>query len=307
MKKHTLPDSLELLLDTMCNTFGGIMFIAIALIVISQFISKAQLELSPEAIDKANMAKIEKNMEAIRSEILALQKQALELQFASDNSAPEKEEVLRELLEMKTTNLNTQIAVERLKGKVESKTERLKSLKDEYAVAVLDLEKRRRENLEQQQQTKKKKEDLQEKVSALESELANLQPRKIRFSQEVSTALDRYLVFLKDNKLYRLGTQENPLENEVAIEKFNFGKSVRMIPKHGTSLSDSPAVELNYLFKYVDKDSCFISLVVDYHSFATLLTTKQYLRNKGFMVNWTVDPSYEFILTSEAVDHRASR
>ena len=35
-RKNKLPDSLELLLDTMCNTFGAIMFIAISLVIISQ-------------------------------------------------------------------------------------------------------------------------------------------------------------------------------------------------------------------------------------------------------------------------------
>ena len=31
MAKNSLPESMDLLLDTMCNTFGGVMFIAIAL------------------------------------------------------------------------------------------------------------------------------------------------------------------------------------------------------------------------------------------------------------------------------------
>ena len=29
--RNSLPDSLELLLDTMCNTFGGVMFITLSL------------------------------------------------------------------------------------------------------------------------------------------------------------------------------------------------------------------------------------------------------------------------------------
>ena len=33
MARQSLPESLELLLDTMCNTFGGVMFIAISMVI----------------------------------------------------------------------------------------------------------------------------------------------------------------------------------------------------------------------------------------------------------------------------------
>ena len=40
MSKSREPESsLELLLDTMCNTFGGVMFIAIALVVVLSMMS----------------------------------------------------------------------------------------------------------------------------------------------------------------------------------------------------------------------------------------------------------------------------
>ena len=50
--KKNLPDSLELLLDTMCNTFGGIMFIAISLVVLSQLVTQQQKAMSEEDISK---------------------------------------------------------------------------------------------------------------------------------------------------------------------------------------------------------------------------------------------------------------
>ena len=49
-RKNHLPDSLELLLDTMCNTFGAIMFIAISIVVISQLSTKAIKEKVPVEI-----------------------------------------------------------------------------------------------------------------------------------------------------------------------------------------------------------------------------------------------------------------
>jgi hypothetical protein len=44
-KKREPESSLELLLDTMCNTFGGVMFIAIALVVVLSMMSHLDVDI----------------------------------------------------------------------------------------------------------------------------------------------------------------------------------------------------------------------------------------------------------------------
>ena len=69
-KNHETESSLELLLDTMCNTFGGVMFIAIALIVVLSISSKISTpetedtkEISPQRLEElqAELEKLKKS------------------------------------------------------------------------------------------------------------------------------------------------------------------------------------------------------------------------------------------------------
>ena len=63
-RKKVESSSLELLLDTMCNTFGGVMFIAISLVVIISLMTRDIPEKSEETTD----------IKTLQKEIVSLQK-----------------------------------------------------------------------------------------------------------------------------------------------------------------------------------------------------------------------------------------
>lgn len=302
-KKHNLPDSLELLLDTMCNTFGGIMFIAISLIVISQQVTKSQQEMTDEAINKANMIKMEQNIKNLQQEIIALRQQELEQLLQSKDISPERKEIIKELLAVKDENLKIISDIERIDIKTAAEQERLKRLKDEEDELNTKLAEKKRQLKEKKAEIAETKRQILEQIAQLEKTLKNLQPKTLRFSREVATDLKPYWVLLKDNIIYRSGTDSNPRKDEV--ETLEIGNIVQLIPKHGTSLYDNPEKELDFLFRGIDKDYCFIRLVVDHHSLATLVVIKQYLRNKGFKVSWSVNPEFIFTLSND-VEYRAS-
>jgi hypothetical protein len=67
--KKELPESLELLLDTMCNTFGGIMFIALALIIIYQLVTKQLKEMTPEEIDRKRIEQLNASIKELETEV----------------------------------------------------------------------------------------------------------------------------------------------------------------------------------------------------------------------------------------------
>ena len=72
MSKSREPESsLELLLDTMCNTFGGVMFIAIALVVVLSMMSHIE---SAEPF-KSDYAAMQKQLEKLKQEIEAVSSQ----------------------------------------------------------------------------------------------------------------------------------------------------------------------------------------------------------------------------------------
>lgn len=302
-KKHSLPESLELLLDTMCNTFGGIMFIAISLIVISQLVAKAQQNMTPEEINESNLARMERQIDALQQELLALQKQQLEAEMQVEQPSPEKQEVIQELFAVRERNLQLQNDLERLKIKIEAEQERLKRLKSEADKTDQELVAKKQELKEKKQKIAAKKQELETEIAQLEEALGNLQPKELRFSKEVETNLRPYWVLLKENRLYRWGTDENPRTDEVIQQRF--GNQFQLIPTKGTTLGENPEAELDFLFSGIDKKVNFISLAIDHHSFAALLATKQYLRNKGFLVSWDVNPGFNFIY-SNYVNYRAS-
>ena len=63
-RKKVESSSLELLLDTMCNTFGGVMFIAISLVVIISLMTRDIPQKSEETTD----------IKTLQKEIVSLQK-----------------------------------------------------------------------------------------------------------------------------------------------------------------------------------------------------------------------------------------
>ena len=104
--KKNLPDSLELLLDTMCNTFGGIMFIAISLIVISQLVSQQQKAMSQEDLSKAAMERLKQKIESVQNENAKLRKLALNVTISTANISQDKKDAVIRMKEIKEKNLS---------------------------------------------------------------------------------------------------------------------------------------------------------------------------------------------------------
>ena len=121
------PGSLDMLLDTMCNTFGGVCFIALMVAIISV--------LRPQISEGDDIAQMLVDKEAAR---LARQrdelKAALEIQesFAASNSVPGKIVSLADLLKGVSSN---ETAVANLKAKKREFEDALTSMKtdNEYS------------------------------------------------------------------------------------------------------------------------------------------------------------------------------
>ena len=299
-KKLALPDSLELLLDTMCNTFGGIMFIAISLVVVSQLISRDQLAKTPEEINETNLQNIRQHITELQNDILELQKFALARQFASTSQSPEQEAAISELQQAKIASLNAADALERSSIRREAEQLKLAHQKKLLAQAQQALEAKRKAIAANKDRLEHQQKVLRDTISELEKTLSTLQPREIRFAMEVSTNREPYWVLLQNGRIFRYGASGAQVFGEVEQRDSPDGDFGRMIPRKGNSIGDDPATQLDTLFKNVDRKKYFVSLLIDNTSFASLLTLKQYLRNAGFMVNWNYNPNYEFQYVSHA-------
>jgi hypothetical protein len=77
-------DSLELLLDTLCNVFGGIILIACLLAMLSR--PKPEMQPANEVVDHESGILLEKKIEQARAELDGLQKLRAQLQSEDDPS-----------------------------------------------------------------------------------------------------------------------------------------------------------------------------------------------------------------------------
>lgn len=77
-------DSLELLLDTLCNVFGGIILIACLLAMLSR--PKPEMQPANDVVDRESGILLEKKIEQARTELDGLQKLRAQLQSEDDPS-----------------------------------------------------------------------------------------------------------------------------------------------------------------------------------------------------------------------------
>jgi hypothetical protein len=67
------PDSLELLLDTLCNTFGGVLFIAMLVAVLLQIGGESTPAETAQSVSAATLAELNDTLAVLRDEVDALE------------------------------------------------------------------------------------------------------------------------------------------------------------------------------------------------------------------------------------------
>lgn len=141
--------SLELLLDTMCNTFGGVMFIAISVFVLLSAMSqdpasKMQEKSSDPAALRKEITQLQTLLEKIRNDI-QLKSQLLQIkQTAQEN--PRLQEIMIMQQMVKENNLKISAAAIESKLLRREKTELIKQQLDQQKILSLKMQELR--NLE---------------------------------------------------------------------------------------------------------------------------------------------------------------
>ena len=304
-KRGSLPESLELLLDTMCNTFGGIMFIAIALIIISQLVTKMQKTMTPDEINRVNMERAEERIKTLQQEILKLEEDAVQARANVKSSSPESKKVIQSLAEFGKQNLAYVRDLKFTAIQIASAKELHKRLNEELLALQKQLQDKSAHIKESKDHLEKKKQQLQKKIAALQQELDKVQPRQLRFAKETNTQLTPYWILIQDNEIFRMSSG-NGFSDEVRIKHINRKAfTVTLLRGKGVYLGKNPADTLNYLFRHFNQNLKFVSIVSDTNSFSTIFCLKEYFRTKGIKSTWSIDPEYRFYI-SENVQYKAS-
>lgn len=95
-RKRGSDSSLELLLDTICNTFGGVLFVAILIVVMLRMTSKTQAEANTPQVSEAEQLELQQQQAALEGTIETLRQAAAGLDDSTGRADPATEELLQE-------------------------------------------------------------------------------------------------------------------------------------------------------------------------------------------------------------------
>jgi hypothetical protein len=286
-RKLVIPDSLELLLDTICNTFGAVIFISIllSLLVRDSGLRKGVTSLPDEvlAVIAARTQEVaEAKSRQAALEIQMAQQENLLERFASSESKGLANEI-RKAVDHQAHLLERKTGVVDELTQAESQALTMQANMKQQAVLLQKAHERHRALQQEMQQ-----------ATTLSSRTARI-PR-IRRTEKFGLAY-----MLHDGRLYRATTPDGEID-ETDCVKTEAGGIIRIAPRANSGLvvpKDSVnhqdhAVERHRMqgkFEQIDKARQFVRLFVSRDSFAQFIPVKDVLIEQGL--------EYEVILFSD--------
>lgn len=289
-RRTELPDSLELLLDTICNTFGAVIFISMLLSILAgEKASDTTNHPSDELIDRMVMQRQRDVAEArarhtrVKSQLD--QQSGLLEKFGSPES-------LHMAMEISQAS-QSQLAL------LDSKAEQLETLTEQDAEAlrkedVLSKKMREREKLRQQ-----------DAALSRELEAATAQfGRKAKISRIRPTKKVGFVFMLHDKKLFRTMTASGEIDAMDCTEQDRAGSHVLVPRPTGGLVLPTQPNRIQDRFAHLDNRRHFVRLFVSPNSFAEFIQIKDALvdMNLEYEVIIFNDNKAELFLTSEPID-----
>jgi len=289
MARRSLPESLELLLDTMCNTFGGVMFIAISM-VITLMIS--QQMLSPQKQREEEKRRLEacrqENLQ-LNERIAELEKRLAKLKEEADKETPTDGADLSAAvakLEQELDDLTRKR--ERLAGDIRLLDTQSKQLKADNDRQESELEKNSRESARRKEKLDGENQRLTDELAALRGTLANTPVKTINFARNEKTSKSPYILIVKNDRLHRAGAwplqQDTP---EVSVKRS--GSAVFLTPRRGEMLASVDRDRFARICRDFSIDAHFLWIMVDDESLGAFVPFRRMLRSMGCQVFWYVN------------------
>lgn len=285
--RHSLPDSLELLLDTMCNTFGGVMFITLSLALLLTLSSKLVKENAAREIDPDEIQRIRQETARLEEDIARLQ------QSYSPDEAPGQAND-----EARQKYLNNKLMEMELKQR-RHVLEQLQRANRENALRFSNEEKRlAREEKENAVELEKastllvrgeeENDLLKARISVQEQALKNTKEKSIHFARNESTFKTPVWIFIANNMFYRIDTGLN-MQDQLKVTRDD--RTILLTPIRGQPIGRNLTVaETQKLLSGFPKSSFFCGFGVMPDSIEASVQLRRNLRELGYQVNYYVTP-----------------
>ncbi|MDD3588337.1 MAG: hypothetical protein PHQ75_14245 [Thermoguttaceae bacterium] len=285
-RNSSLSSSLELFLDTICNTFGGILFILIFVVVLLRMTQKQVQEAVADGVSQVEYAAVEKELTVLESDWQNISKQLSEqLELNARLLTPDKAKLYashKELIEenKKLVEQINQTAKTNLEHEKEIKSlqERNASLQKEVKDLTTSISKQTAD-VAQRQQSIKELQDSQKEDSSL--------PQMSEQATSVVGLVIRY------HRLY-LWHRYSPDGFKLGLNTDDFtvveetSSYVKAMPKpwHGLALRDNPLMEvqIRQLLSRFSPSRFYTALIVSPDSFEDYRPVARELKKLGFAI-----------------------
>ena len=298
MSKGHMPGSMDLLLDTMCNTFGGVVFIALSL-SLAFFVSQS-LSTPEEQIEKMKQELKERQQETALLEARRdrMVKSLDSIRKVSSGLRPARTDLPEIVTKLEQDRKDLQRETELQKMARTDLERKMKELEQTNR----DMESEIREKNKKAAETSKTQEEEFKRlclvVDSLNETLKRTPAQKFHFANNRRTSNSPYVLVVKNNRVYRLGTQYRKSSREVNVKQS--GNMLFLTGVNGTWLPPLTAADIRTLFKDFNSSSSFLWILVHPDSYTSFVDFRRLLRNASLPVYWYIDSTLILYLVNSA-------
>ncbi len=285
--RHKKPaDSLDLLLDTMCNAFGGIILMAVLLALLSQ---RQPQNTAAAATDSAEIL-LRRIKVAETNLVLTAKKQADLMASTNDKKIAERHRLLQEQKQLQALLAEARSEADSKQQTTNTRrasdpAERLKQIKDEMTAAAA-------RKVEQENALKAAEDSitrLKSRLNDINRQIITVQNKKVqklRLPKERSTTKSVFNVIVQYGKVYPLQFPRDG-RNDKSIDWTILESSAtpRPIPGEGLDpVRDSTALGL--LFSRLTSSNTYVAFYVFEDSFDSFAKAKEEAVSAGLDYGW---------------------
>lgn len=293
---NTSDESLDLLLDTICNTFGGVLFISMLVVILLNMSSESTTTLivpeqSRQEMLNARASLVESSAELERLRRAASERQSITQKFAN----PEVAVQLAELQQM--TSLNQSIRQSR----------------DQLLSSLVNTQEAINDAVSQAEQLKQAQQQLSAALANLESQVqqeVSLRTRTAELPKQRRTQKRQVAFLMKNGKLYAHAKSDGngnvAGQNESEVKQLTEGNKIYVEPVSSAGLAvnadSDDLAPIESKINQFSKDDYFIVIVVWPDSFPQFLAVKEAIIRSEFeyqLVPWSGDEKLYVGTTSE--------
>jgi hypothetical protein len=274
-KKSATSDSLDLLLDTICNTFGGVLFIAMLVVILLNMSGHKAASVPATEEAQQQMAAAKEALAQAQSELDTIRRAANEqAKITAQFSDPKVKELLSTM-----TNSQSKAAIAAANNAANMQTaaekqEEINRIASDMAALEAALA------------------HAQKQLSAVDSQLKQekeLRTRTVNLPKQKQTSKDQIAFLLQGGRLHgymRIGTSGNPEQDARDTKLVTVGKETFVDVVAGGGVSVNPTGDTTgavaQKFSGWNPSQHFIAVAVWPDSFEHFPAVRQILVEKGF-------------------------